>query len=205
MSIEALLTSPLFKRDQAGRTIVFPNGVMRRGYFVPDTEERRMRRTLMWAKLSTMVVAGIVLPALMVGYGQMFHFALVNNPSNAEVPDLLLMFDWTAEPWIIAAAALSVVSFSYGCWAKRLVRGMTPAPATERMSRVEAFKHLAGALPRGYLWFNAISGPILLVYMGINITVMPATIAVPSLILFPALVVIIIHAFYGLRRMQAPG
>lgn len=59
MSIKAFLTSALFKSDQAGRTIVYPNGVAGRGYFVPDAAtELRMRRTLMWAVLGSAVFGG---------------------------------------------------------------------------------------------------------------------------------------------------
>ena len=87
MSIKTFLTSALFKRDQAGRTIVYPNGVAGCGYFVPDAEtERRMRRTMMWAVLASAVFGGAGMVALMTVYGQ--------------------IFDWTAEPWIIAIAAL---------------------------------------------------------------------------------------------------
>jgi hypothetical protein len=36
MSIESFVTAANFKRDQAGRTIVYPFGWLGRGYFVPD-------------------------------------------------------------------------------------------------------------------------------------------------------------------------
>src|SRR5262245_1792424 len=148
MSVEAFLTSALFKRDQAGRAIVYPNGVAGRGYFVPDAAtEQRMRRTMMWAVLASAVFGGAGMVALMAVYGQ--------------------LFDWTAEPWIIVVAALVTFNFGYRSWAKRLMRGM--APATERMRLVEAWKRQAEAMPRWYLWFNAIAGPILLAGMAFNI------------------------------------
>jgi hypothetical protein len=185
MSIEAFLTSALFKSDQAGRTIVYPNGVTGRGYLVPDAAtEQRMRRTLRWAVLGSAVFGGAGMVALMAVYGQ--------------------IFDWPAEPWIIAVAGLIIFNFGYRSWAKRLMRGM--APATERMRLVEAWKRQAEAMPRWYLWFNAIAGPILLLAMVFNIAVtQSAMIAVLSVICMPLFVVASMQAFYGLRRIQAPG
>ena len=185
MSIETFLTSALFKSDQAGRTIVYPNGVAGRGYFVPDVEtEQRMRRTLMFAVLGSAAFGGTGMFALMAVYGQ--------------------IFDWSAQPWIIAVAALVIFNLGYRSWAKRLMRGM--APATERMRLVEAWKLQAQAMPRWYLWFNAIAGPILLVGMVFNIAVtQSAMIALLSVICMPLFVVASMQAFYGLRRIQAPG
>ena len=42
MSIQNVLTAALFKRDEQGRTVMYPNGVIGRGYVVPDaaTEQR---------------------------------------------------------------------------------------------------------------------------------------------------------------------
>jgi len=185
MSIETFLTSALFKRDQAGRTIVYPNGVAGCGYFVPDAEtEQRMRRTMMWAVLASAVFGGAGMVALMTVYGQ--------------------IFDWTAEPWIIAVAALMAFNFGYRGWAKRLMRGM--ATATERMRLVEAWKRQAEAMPRWYLWFNAIAGPLLLVGMVYNIAVTAsAMMAVISVVCIPLFAVASMQALYGLRRTQAPG
>jgi hypothetical protein len=185
MSIETFLTSALFKSDQAGRTIVYPNGVTGRGYFVPDAEtEHRTRRTLMWAVLGSGVFGGGGMVALMGIYGP--------------------IFEWTAQPWIIAVAALAVFNFGYRSWAKRLIRGM--APATERMRLVEAWKRQAEAMPRWYLWFNAIASPILLVGMVFNMAVtQSAMMAVLSVICMPLFVVTSMQAFWGLRRIQAPG
>jgi len=185
MSIETFLTSALFKNDQTGRTIVYPNGVAGRGYFVPDAEtEQRTRRTLMWAVLGSAVFGGGGMVALMGIYGP--------------------IFEWTAQPWIIAAVALALFNFGYRSWAKRLMRGM--APATERMRLVEAWKRQAEAMPRWYLWFNAIAGPILVVGIVFNIAVtQSAMMAVLSVICVPLFVVTSMQAFWGLRRIQAPG
>jgi len=61
-------------------------------------------------------------------------------------------------------------------------------------------------MPRWYLWFNAIAGPILLVGMVFNIAVtQSAMIALLSVICMPLFAVASMQAFYGLRRIQAPG
>ena len=74
------------------------------------------------------------------------------------------------------------------------------------MRIVEAWKLHAQAMPRWYLWFNAIATPILLVGMAFNIAVtQSAMIAVLSVICIPLFVVASMQAFYGLRRLQAPG
>src|SRR5215475_14810856 len=185
MNMEAFLTSALFKSDQAGRTIVYPNGVAGRGYFVPDVEtEQRMRRTLLFAVLGSAAFGGTGMVALMAVYGQ--------------------IFDWSAQPWIIAVAALVIFNLGYRSWAKRLMRGM--APATERMRLVEAWKRQAEAMPRWYLWFSAIAGPLLLVGTVYNIAVTAsAMMAVLSVVSIPLFAVASMQAFYGLRRTQAPG
>ena len=185
MSIEAFLTSALFKRDEAGRTIVYPNGVAGRGYFVPDAAtEQRLRWTLMWAVLASAVFGGSGMIGLMAVYGQ--------------------IFDWTAKPWIIAIAALIVFNSAYRSWVKLLMRGMLPA--MEPMRLVEAWKRQAEAMPRWYLWFSAITGPFLFVGMVFNIAVtQSATVAILSVICMPLFVVASMQAFYGLRRTQAPG
>jgi hypothetical protein len=184
MSLEAFLTSALFKRDQACRTIVYPNGVAGRGYIVPDAAtERRMRRTMMWAVLGSGAFGGVGMIALRAIYGQ--------------------ISDWTAQPWIIAVTALVIFNFAYRSWAKRLMLGMALAP--ERMRLVEAWKRQAEAMPRWYLWFNAVAGPILVAGMVFNIAVTQSTmIAALSVICMPLFVIASMQAFYGLR-IQASG
>ena len=60
MSIQNVLTAALFKRDDAGRTVVFPNGAAGRGYFVPDAAtEQKLRRKLMWAIVAAGLLGGI--------------------------------------------------------------------------------------------------------------------------------------------------
>lgn len=185
MSMEMFLTSALFRSDQAGRTIVYPNGVAGRGYFVPDAQtEQRMRRTLMWAVVGSAVFGGVGMVALMAIYGQ--------------------ISDWSAEPWIIAVAGLATFNFGYRSWAKHFTGGM--AAATERMRLVEAWRLQAEAMPRWYLWVNAIAGPILLVGMVFNIVVAQSVMMVVlSVMCMPLFLVASMQAFYGLRRIKAPG
>jgi hypothetical protein len=138
----------------------------------------------MWAVVGSAVFGGVGMVALMAIYGQ--------------------IADWSAEPWIIAVAALVVFNLGYRSWAKHFTRGM--APAIERMRLVEACKFQAEAMPRWYLWFNAIAGPILLVGMVFNIAVAQSVmIVVLSVICIPLFLVASMQGFYGLRRIHAPG
>src|SRR5262245_35154137 len=180
MSIETFLTAALFKRDQAGRMIVYPNGVTGRGYFVPDAAtERALRRTLMWAVVGSAAFGGIGMAALMAVYGQ--------------------VFEWTAKPWGIAIAVLVVFNFAYRALAKRLTHHM--APAAERMHLVEAWKRQAEAMPRWYLWCNAILGPLMLVGSALFIAMMRSPMAALLGAMGMALfVVATVQAVYGLRR-----
>jgi hypothetical protein len=180
MSIQDMLTSPLFKRDEAGRVVMYPNGALGGGYFVPDTAtERRMRRTLMWAVIGSGLFGGIGMVILTAFFGQ--------------------VYEWTLAPWLIAMAALVAFNFAYRMVAKRLARGMTPAAG--RLGMVEAFKRQAEAMPRWYLWFSIILSPLLVVgslmWMMAEPSVMSYLVGSFGIVLFAAATA---QAVYGFRR-----
>jgi hypothetical protein len=128
----------LFKSDCAGRTLMYPNGAMGRGYVVPDAAtEQRMRRTLMWLIVGSGLFGGIGMHAMMTLYG------------NIDV--------WTAQTWTIGIGALVAFGIGYQLVAKSLARGMMPAE--QRMGMVEALKRQSEAMPRWYLWFIAVFAP----------------------------------------------
>lgn len=130
MSIQNVLTAALFKRDEEGRTVVFPNGVMGRGYVVPDAAtEQKMRRSLMWLIITSGLVGGVGMQIMLALFGQ--------------------VVGWTAKPWGITVAALLAIGIVHWIVAAQLARGMTPAG--QRLGVVEALKRQAEAMPRWYL------------------------------------------------------
>ena len=89
MTIKNMLTAAMFKTDDAGRTVVYPNGAMGRGYIVPDpATEQRMRRVMQWAIIGSGLIGGVGTQVMRMVYGQ--------------------VFEWTGEPWGIALAAMMV-------------------------------------------------------------------------------------------------
>lgn len=142
MTIKNMLTAAMFKTDDAGRTVVYPNGAMGRGYIVPDpATEQRMRRVLQWAIIGSGLIGGVGTQVMLMVYGQ--------------------VFEWTGEPWGIALVAMMVLGFAYRSVAGMLTRGMVPVQA--RLGMVEAMRKQAEAMPRWYLWSVAIFAPMMVV------------------------------------------
>ncbi len=141
MSLQDALTAPLFKREDDGRTVMFPMGVWGRGYVVPDdATAQRMRRTLMWLMIS----AGLV-----GGFGSQIMAWLFGPPAS-----------WNPAAWAAAAGALAVVSAGYWLFTARLVRDL--APSSDRLGLIEALKTQAEAMPGWYLWLAAICAVLML-------------------------------------------
>jgi hypothetical protein len=180
MSIENTLTAALFKRDDAGRTIVYPSGAMGRGYIVPDRDtEQRMRRKLLWAILGAGASGGVFAAIMMVFYGQ--------------------VFEWTTEAWIITAAFMVAIHFLHRAAVNTLAFGMIPI--AKRLGVVEALKRQAEALPRWYLWFMVIAAPLYVVGSVVWMIVAPSTLAIgiglASIVLFSTATA---QAVHGLKH-----
>jgi hypothetical protein len=180
MSLKEMLTAALFKRDDAGRTIIYPNGATGAGYVVPDTAtEQKLRKTLFWMIVAAGLFGGVGMQVLTTLYG--------------DVPQ------WTAQAWGIAAAALAAFAIGYRALVRRLTRGM--APAEQRMGIVEAYKRQADAAPRWYLWFLVVMAPIMflgsVIYMATGVWIMKYAIG-PIGLALSALVMA--QGLYGLRQ-----
>ena len=180
MSIQNMLVAPLFKSDGAGRTVMYPNGAMGRGYVVPDAEtEQRMRRTLLWLIIGAGLFGGLGMQVMTLFYGQ--------------------FYTWTAEPWTISIAALVAFGIAYRLVAKALTRGMTPAEL--RMGMVEALKRQSEAMPRWYLWFIALFAPLMVagsaIWMLLEASLANYALGVAGIVLFGA---IMIQAVHGLTH-----
>jgi drug/metabolite transporter (DMT)-like permease len=184
MSIQNVLTAALFKRDDAGRTLVFPNGAVGRGYFVPDAAtEQKIRRTITWGVIGSSLFGIIGMQIIVAFYGD--------------------IFTWSSTPWTIALTALAAYSVGYRVVTKRLVRGMKPAE--QRMGVTEALKKQAEAMPRWYLMFMAIIAALMIggsaFWMVVGLSMMKYLLGLVGIVLFGA---IMMQAIYGLshRRSQ---
>jgi hypothetical protein len=180
MSIQNMLLAPLFKRDGAGRTVMYPNGAMGRGYVVPDAPtEQKMRRTLMWLIVGSGLFGGIGMQAMLIFYGQVYM--------------------WTAEAWTIGVAALVAFGVGYRVVVKSLARGMMPAE--QRMGMVEALKRQSEAMPRWYLWFIAVFAPLMVagsvIWMVLGPSLANCALGLAGIVVF---VVIMIQAVHGLTH-----
>jgi hypothetical protein len=180
MSLKEMLTAALFKRDAAGRTIIYPNGATGRGYIVPDAAtEQKLRTTLLWMIVAAGLYGGIGMQVLTLLHG--------------DVPA------WTAQAWGIAAAALAAFAIGYRAVVSRLTRGL--APAAQRLGLVEAYRRQADAAPRWYLWFLVATAPLIFlgsaIYVATGTWIMkyafgPVGIALSALVLA--------QGIYGLRH-----
>lgn len=180
MSIQNVLTAALFKRDDAGRTVVFPNGAAGRGYFVPDAAtEQTLRRKLMWAIVAAGLLGGIGMQIMLVFHGQ--------------------VYEWSTEPWIIAAATLVIYGVAYRAMAKSLTRGMEPAQLG--MGVVEALKVQAEAMPRWYLWFIAVFATLTMGGLGfwmlVGASLLKCALSLGGIALFA---VVMMQAIHGLTH-----
>jgi hypothetical protein len=185
MSIENVLTAALFKRDDAGRTIVYPSGAMGSGYIVPDADtEQKMRRKLMWAILCAGASGGSFMAIMMPIYSQ--------------------VYDWTAAPWITTAVFLVATHLVHRAAVKRLASGLTPI--AERMGMIEALERQAEALPRWYLWFMLIAAPLYVVgsvaWMIVSPSMTAVLIALAAIALFGTAGAQAIHGLKHRRRCR---
>jgi hypothetical protein len=176
MSIQNMLTAPLFKSDSAGRTLMYPNGALGRGYVVPDAPtEQKMRRTLMWLIISSGLFGGIGMQAMLVFYGQIYM--------------------WSAEPWMICVAAFVVFGVAYRMMANSLARGMMPTE--QRMGMVEALKRQSEAMPRWYLWSIAVVAPLMVagyvIWMVLDASMANYALGLAGIVIFAALMIQAVH------------
>ena len=180
MSVKEMLTAALFKRDDAGRTIMYPNGAAGRGYIVPDAAtEQKLRTTLLWMIVAAGLYGGVGMQILTTLYG--------------DVPA------WTAQAWGTAGTALAAFAIGYRAVLRWLTRGM--APAEQRMGLMEAYRRQADAAPRWYLWFLVATAPIIflgsIIYMVTGTWIMKYAVGLVGLALAA---LVMAQGVYGLRQ-----
>lgn len=180
MSIKNMLTAAIFKTDDAGRTVMYPNGAMGRGFILPDAAtDQKMRRRFLWLMVGSGLFGGIGMQVMLMAYGQ--------------------VYEWTTEPWAIAVGSIVVFGIAYHIAAKLFTRGMMPSD--QRMGTVEALRRQAEAMPRWYLWFITILAPLMIFgaawWIVDDRSVMSLAFGLVGLLLFGA---IMAQAIYGLRH-----
>ena len=183
MTMQETLTTALFTRNEAGQTVMYPNGVLGRGYILPSAEtEQRMRRILMWMIIAAGVAGGL---------GGQGMFAYFGRPA-----------DWPMHAWVAALIAFAALGAAYRLIAARLAQGLAPVEA--RLTVLDALKRQSEAMPRWYLVFLAIFSPIMAMGAAHGIAMGPATsmrvLSGIGLVLFGTTTV---QAIYGLTRRQS--
>ena len=140
MTIQNTLTAPLFRCDEDGFTVVYPNAVMGGGYFVPDdATEQKIRRSLMWLVHGCSAIGGVGTLLMMALYGQ--------------------VTEWPAAAWAIAITVFVALNFAYRLAVDVLTRGMEKADL--RMDPIDALKRQAEALPVWCLWLTLLTASLL--------------------------------------------
>jgi hypothetical protein len=133
VAIQNTITAPLFRCDEDGFTVVYPNAVMGAGYVVPDdAAEQEIRRSLMWLVHGCSAIGAIGTLAMMALYGE--------------------LSEWPAAAWAIAIALFVALNIAYRLGVNCLMRGMEKADL--RMDPIDALKRQAEALPVWCLWLT---------------------------------------------------
>jgi hypothetical protein len=179
MSLRDMLTSHLFKQDDSGRTIVFPYGVLGRGYVLDPRNEVRIRRSL-----GTLTMVAILLGVA----GSQVVLLLFGNPS-----------EWPYQVWGALGAALLSYGVGYRLIVAHLVQDLAVSPA--RLGLFEAVEKQAQAMPRWYLWVMFCTALMLCAGAAIA-TVAAGTMAervmgMGGLVLFA---IVLAQSVYGLKR-----
>lgn len=183
MSLQNVLTAPLFKRDPNDRLVMFPNGVLGRGYLVPDAgQEMRLRRTLMWVIISAGLLGGVFSQVAMMAFG---------SPA-----------DWPLAVWAAALLALAALTGAFRLVANRLAQGLEPSEM--RLGAREAWMRQAEAMPRWYLWTLAVGGGLMVagsvMWMVTAQGLIEQLLGLLGLALFGG---IVLQAVLGLKRPRA--
>jgi hypothetical protein len=152
MSIVARLTAEYFKRDQSGRTIVYPFGPWGLGYFVPDVvTEQRIRLKLVLGFIAIVISSIAVADALP---------SFLTRDLTADAEALIV--------WLVAVTMLQIC---YMGWLKLLARGMDPA--AERMRLAQSI--VAQVWPR-WLLRSLLYGQVVgMICAGIVIILIPSS------------------------------
>jgi hypothetical protein len=159
MSIMARLTAEYFKRDQGGRTIVYPFGPWGLGYFVPDVvTEQRIRLKLMSGSFALVI----------------FSIAVADALPSFLTRDLTI----DAEALIVWFVAVTILQICYLGWLKLLVRGMAPAAERMRLTQIIVAQVWPRWLLRSLLYCQVVG----MICAGIVIILIPSSMGLTFLL-----------------------
>ena len=104
---DGLYVDQLFQKNERGETLFYPFGMMGRGYLLPAEREERVRQSMRWLMLVSLVV------------GISFGLLAVRFIENSG----------TAQPvgWVIAGSAFLLLIAIIVFFQSRLARGLEPA------------------------------------------------------------------------------
>jgi hypothetical protein len=142
MSLKETLTAPSFKRNKAGRTLVYLYG--RNGYFVPDAAtEAKLRTIRLWLIIAPLLLYIIGMPIMLLSFGQ--------------------IYEWPFAAWCIAVAVLALLDIGQRAVVRMITRGMAPAGP---IGMAEALQRTRETFPRfwsWFLWYLVVAAPIVFV------------------------------------------
>ena len=189
MSLTEFFVGVLFKRDEHGRSVFFPNGALGGGFIVPDpVTERRIRDSMMRLQVGAAVFSSVVMTAVQWAIGG--------------------MADWRAEVWFGFAIGMTAFSLLMRFAGMRLVKGLAPASRAVRLGVGEFYRGQAAALPR---WYHrsqvALSGSAFLIGTAVVMSGRDqSVIGVPGTVTFGMIAAFSLFGLWaGYERPQAAG
>ncbi len=138
---DGLYVDQLIRKEDSGAFVVYPHGMLGRGYALPAEREPAMRR-----RLRAVMLVALVIP---------ISCSVLLTRIAAE--GALSTLDWLM---VAASGVLLLSAISY--WQSRIVAGLVPA-AGQRMSKREWLRRGRQSRPGWTLWFSAILGGFLAV------------------------------------------
>ena len=189
MSLTEFFAGVLFKRDEHGRSVFFPNGALGGGFIVPDTAtERRLRDSMMRLQVSAAVISSVAMTVVQGTIGG--------------------MAEWRAEVWFGFVVGMTAFSLLMRFAGMRLVKGLAPASRAARLGVREFYRGQAAALPRWYHWSQvAFSGSAFLIGTAVVLSGREqSVIGVPGTVTFGMIAAFSLFGLWaGYERPQAAG
>ena len=138
---DGLYIDQLIRKDESGAFVIYPHGMLGRGYTLPAEQEPAMRLRLRWLMLASLIV------------GISFSSLLARITDNGAV---------TALGWVVIAGLGALLLSAIVFWQSRLASGLEPVGGP-RMSTGEWLRRGRQSRPAWTLWFSAILGGIMTV------------------------------------------
>lgn len=138
---DGLYIDQLIRKDERGAFVIYPHGMMGRGYTLPAEQEPVIRQRLRTLMLVSLIVG--------ISFGMVF----------LRVTDKGVV---TALGWVVIAGLGALLLAGIVYWQSRLAIGLEPLPGP-RISTGEWLRRGRHSRPAWTLWFSAILGGIMTV------------------------------------------